>query len=633
MHMLKRWFHPIILVTITFLVWGISLQNGFVWDDRILIQKNESTISRISLSTAFFSDFWSTDTEAGTSNYYRPLVTLSYMVDYALFGLNPAGYHATNLIIHAGGVVCLWVLLGLLGVSFGGAALAAAIWAIHPAVAESVAWISGRTDSLATLFILLSILAAMRAYRGKREEPRYMYFSLAYFGAALLCKESAIITPVLVAIFLSLHGKARKILGAFGLQMLAVGAFWFLLRLAVLAKPVGAEMGEGISASLGILALLHVWGNLVWPPLFRIEYGSSLTPQALLGGALFGAGLLLWMVFVLGAKRGPRPTRYLYVAAMVAFIPSVMAVLLKSMIGSRLIYSTAAFALAGLGVGLEPGLKSTARRILVGSVMVALALTSMYRAQLWRSDAELFSKALEATDASSRNHLNLGIALYDSGDLAGALVHLSRDMEGAALDQKHYMLSLLYTAIGCESLAEENLVKAIEVNPKSYSAIHNLAGLRVVQGRHEEAQHGLADLAERDPSARMKALSQIENLKALSKLPARDPRDGEWCGNRQAMGQLFESVIALNRLAGEHLRSGQVELAEVLIRAALRVDPWFVGARLNLAQLYLLRGERGKARETVESILNTNPGEERARRMLAGIETGGASVGPDRPSR
>ena len=619
-HMSKRLLHPILLVAVTFLVWGISLRNGFVWDDRILIQRNEANISRISLSTAFFSDFWSTETEAGASNYYRPLVTLSYMIDYALFGIEPAGYHATNIAIHAIGVVSLWYLLLLLGLSSGGAAFAAAVWAIHPGVAESVAWVSGRTDSLATVFMLLSVIAAVKGYSGKRSEPLYARFSLVFFGAALLCKESAIITPILIAIFLGFHGKAKKMRGVFWAQILSVGALWFLLRWAVLVKPVGTESGEGIPMSLGVLSLLHVWGNLVWPPTFRIEYGASLTPPALLGGALFGGALLLWMVFVLGAKYGPRPTRYLYLAAIVAFIPSVMAVLLKSMIGSRLVYTSAAFCLAGIGVGGMQDRRVGVWRWFLGGLMGALALTSIFRAQLWSSDAELFSRALEAKDASTRNHLNLGIALYDQGDLSGALDHLSRDMERAALGQKYYMLSLLYTAIRCEGLAEENLLKAIEVDPSNYAISHNLAGLLAVQGRLKEAQQRLMAIADRDPSVRTKALAQIESLRSLPTLQQRLPFNGEWCSDPRLLRELFNSAVALNRLAGEHLRGGQLELADVLIRAALRVDAWFVGARLNLAQLHILKRENSKARQVLESILNTNPGEERAKRMLVAID-------------
>ncbi len=618
--MSKRLLPPILLVVITFLVWGSSLRNGFVWDDRILIQKNEANISRISLSTAFFSDFWSTETEAGASNYYRPLVTLSYMIDYALFGAEPAGYHATNIIIHAIGVVGLWYLLLLLGLSSGGAALAAALWAIHPAVAESVAWISGRTDSLATVFMLLSVVAAVKGCQAKGAGQRWVLYFATFFGAGLLCKESAIVTPLLTMVFLVLAGKRSRIDRSFLWGAVAVCAGWFLLRWSVLARPVGTETGEGVSLTIAVLSLFHIWGNLVWPPVFRIEYGSSLTSQALIGGASLGALLLLWIGFVLGAKHGPRPVRYLYVAALVAFVPSVMAVFLKSMIGSRLIYTSSAFALAGLGSGLRLDERTVVKTRAFGCVLLLLALVTTQRAQLWRSDITLFSAALEAAAPSTRNHLNLGIAMFDNGDLGGSLEHLSHDMDRAALDQSHYMRALLYTGIGCESLAEEHLLKSIEANPNNYSASHNLAGLLAIQGRHEEAQERLLSIARRDEFARQRAMAQIEVLKGLSRLPRRDPNNAAWCGDSKAQNELFASAVALNRLAGEHLKTRQVEVAEPLIRAALRVDPWFVAGRLNLAQLYLLKGDKNKSREVLESILNTNPGDERARRLLSVVE-------------
>jgi protein O-mannosyl-transferase len=620
--MSRRPLYVLLLLCATFLVWGTSLWNGFVWDDRILIQKNEVTISRLSLPTAFLSDFWATDTESGSSNYYRPLVTLSYMVDYWLYGLNPAGFHATNILIHAAGVVSLFYLLTLLGLSSAMAGLAAAVWAVHPGVAESVAWISGRTDSLATVFMLLSVIMALRGAQEKKERHLWAFSSAGLFGAGLLSKESAFITPLITLIFLNFGKNGAKIRPALLWSSIVVCVGWLLLRWSVLARPVGTEVGDGVSLNIGILSLLHTWGGLVWPPVFRIEYGASLTSQALIGGAFLGALMLLWMGFVLGAKLGPRPVRYLYVAALVAFIPSVMAVFLKSMIGARLVYTSSAFALAGVGIGLRLDERGASARRVFGCVLVVLAVITTQRARLWRSDITLFSAALQDADPSTRNHLNLGIALYDNGELHGALEHLSTDMERAALDQRHYMLALLYTAVQCESLAEGHLVKSLEFNPDNFSASYNLAGLFATQGRHEEARARLVAIAARDAFARERAVAQIEVLKRLTNIPPRAPNNSTWCTDPRAWQELLASAISLNRLAGEHLKAGQLELAEPLIKAALRVDPWFVAGRLNLAQLYLRKGEKERARALLQSILNTNPGEERAGRMLAALNAG-----------
>lgn len=381
--------------------------------------------------------------------------------------------------------------------------------------------------------------------------------------------------------------------------------------------------------SLALLSLLHTWGTLVWPPAFRIEYGSSLTGQALVGGAALGAILLVWMLLVLVGNQGNRIVRYLYLAALVAFIPSVMAVILKSMIGSRLVYTASAFALVGFVQGMGIVERTPRAKRAFACVLLILGLMTVQRAQLWRSDITLFSAALDAPDPSTRNHLNLGIALFDDGDLAGALTQLNHDMEHAALDQKYYMLSLLYTAIRCEGLAEEYLVKSIEASPTYYSAYHNLAGLQAVQGRKDEAQQTLTKIAERDPSLRRRALAQMEMLHKIRIVASRIPYNSEWCGKPLKELELFKSPAQLNRLAGEHLRSSQLDLAEVLIRAALRVDPWFVGARLNFAQLYMLKGDKSKAREILQSILDTEPGEQRARRLLSTID-GGAAPGRGR---
>jgi Flp pilus assembly protein TadD len=622
--MLKsRYLCPILLLSGTLLVWGTSLWNGFVWDDRILIQKNEANLSSVSLVQAFFSDFWSTETERGQSNYYRPLVSLSYMLDYAVYGLNPAGYHATNILIHTGCVLALWYLLVLLGLSSGSAAVAAGLWAVHPSVAESVAWVSGRTDSLATLCMLLSVVTAIQGGEAKGGRSRWILYSAGFFGAGLLCKESALVTPLLTVLFLIYMGKRGKIDGAFVYGSLAVLLAWVVLRVAVLAQPIGAEAGEGMPLSLVLLSLLHTWGTLVWPPAFRIEYGSSLTGQALVGGAALGAILLVWMVLVIISNQGSRIVRYLYLAALVAFIPSVMAVVLKSMIGSRLVYTASAFVLVGFVQGLRIVERTPRAKRAFAAVFVILAVMTVQRAQLWRSDITLFSAALEAPDPSTRNHLNLGIALFDDGDLAGALIQLHHDMEHAALDQKYYMLSLLYTAIRCEGLAEEYLGKSIEASPTNYSAYHNLAGLQAVQGRNDEARQTLTKIAERDPSLRRRAFAQLETIKKLPTVSSRMSYNSEWCGVPLKELELFKSPVQLNRLAGEHLRAGQLDLAEVLIRAALRVDPWFVGARLNFAQLYMLKGDNSKARDILESILDTEPGEQRARRLLSTIEGGG----------
>ena len=617
--MRNRWL--ILPCIAAILVWSVSLKNGFLWDDHILIEKNESTLSSISLSTAFGNDFWSTETESGHSNYYRPLITLSYMVDYALYLLDAAGYHTTNILVHTANVALVFLILTALSIEAPRAALATMIFSVHPALAESVAWVSGRTDLIATLWILLTILFFLCAHSGRITDRRWLTLSALAFALALFSKESAICAP-LIALALAPRGSKKAPLPLLQLTPFAiVGMVWFIVRSTALDNPIGAEGATGISTPLGILSLLHVWGNLLWPPVFRVEYGSSLTALALLTGAISGTLVISLLGGIILGKRFSQATRLLALASLLAFIPSVLAVLLKSMIGVRLVYTSAAFALPALALALSELVTRRAMIVTTALISGILGYCSMERSALWLSDEVLFQHALAAQDASSRSHLNLGIALYNKGDLIGALDHLSHEIEAAAADQQHYMLALLYTASQCETRAEQEYRKSIAAKPSGYSATHNLAGLLTLQGKTGAARELLNNFGMSHPEYRSQALRQLAMLEKLPAQPERAPIDRPWCSERAALEDLYQSALPLNRIGGELLKSQQLDMAEVFIKASLRADPTLVAASLNLAQLQMLRGNYAAAQRILTTLSRERPEDPRAQQLLTKLQS------------
>lgn len=127
--------------------------------------------------------------------HYQPLTYLSYAIDYTFWGMDPRGYHATNILLHAGNAVLLmFVLMRVLtlggaahrrGVLFGAAA-ASILWAVHPLRVESVAWITERRDVLSAFFLLLCTLAYLRAARPV-EAPLASRRAYVWCLALLLC--------------------------------------------------------------------------------------------------------------------------------------------------------------------------------------------------------------------------------------------------------------------------------------------------------------------------------------------------------------------------------------------------------------------------------------------------------------
>jgi len=130
--------------------------------------------------------------------YYRPLTVLSFGVDWLLWGFAPAGYYATNLLLHLLGAALVWRLAALLFPRAPWKALfAAALFALHPGHEYNLLWLSGRGDVLCTVFVLLSLIGLIAWLRGGRASAAlaHLIFALAAFGA----KENAFALPLLAA--------------------------------------------------------------------------------------------------------------------------------------------------------------------------------------------------------------------------------------------------------------------------------------------------------------------------------------------------------------------------------------------------------------------------------------------------
>ena len=147
----RGWLPGLLLVVGTILAYQPAWHGGFLWDDDMHITKN-----RMLVDPGGLKQIWSSP----ESPQYYPMVFTSFRLEHALWGLNPAGYHWVNLLLHAASAVLVWRVLRRLKVP--GAWLAAAVFALHPVNVESVAWISQRKNTLAMFFYLLSLLLYLR---------------------------------------------------------------------------------------------------------------------------------------------------------------------------------------------------------------------------------------------------------------------------------------------------------------------------------------------------------------------------------------------------------------------------------------------------------------------------------------
>jgi tetratricopeptide (TPR) repeat protein len=316
----RWWAFPAVLTAAVFILYGRTVTYDFVnYDDYDLVVMNTEFLSDPSSILAAFR------THAFTSHreesvYYRPVLLLSYMADYAVWKSNPAGYHLTNVLLHAAAVLTLYFLvLALLRGDGGGrqkvtALFAALLFAAHPVQTESVAWVSGRNDVLLGLLLLLSFLCYVEQYREWKRRSWMFPLSALLFGAALLTKESAIFFLPLYPLY-DLAVRREPVEQAFAGRnhlristFLAIAAAYLVLRYNIFGTFIGAEklygkipldnrflMAPGLAFTNLLfllwpskLSIIHPLENVTW-----LEWPASLVAIAACA-ALVAAG---WSAF------------------------------------------------------------------------------------------------------------------------------------------------------------------------------------------------------------------------------------------------------------------------------------------------------------------------------------------------
>lgn len=245
----------------------------------------------------------------------RPLVNVSYALNYALAGLDSRIYHATNLAIH---IACALLLFAVVQRTVGGEWIALAcalVWLVHPLESEAVAYVSARTESLMALFCLLTLYAGVRAL-GRRHPRFWSTLAVAACALGMACKESMVTAPVLVALYdrAFVYTSWKDAFRDRGRFYLALASTWIGLGLLVTGAR-GASAGFSADPSLitpvsswtyllnQALMIPHYLRLAVWPRGLVLDYGlpreltaAAVAPQAFLVLALLVAAIaaLVW---------------------------------------------------------------------------------------------------------------------------------------------------------------------------------------------------------------------------------------------------------------------------------------------------------------------------------------------------
>lgn len=503
------------LIALAVLVYGNTLANRFAFDDQQLIVRNPHIKSLSQLPQVFLYNYWLEPPGAAVrfgNNAYRPLVHVTTAVDHAIWGLNPFGFHLTNLVLMALlGLALFEITFRLLGDGTLSAA-AAGLYLVNPIHTEAVAFIMGRTDLLAGLLTILSLLFYWR-WRGEGRRG-LLSASLACWLAALLSKEMAAVLPAFILGLEITFGRSgwRKLWRREYLLYLAVFAAYFAVRQLVLRFNSPWQGDAWDPAALGTAAE-KVWRYLaltVWPCKLNTYYTDAFKPTWW-GWALAAPLLLLPLALAILASRIRAWAMPAWSSQLMIWgaLPALGLIRNTSGVefGERFFFLAsygAALLMAGLATAVAGRFKRRDVRLAALAVLAAYALALGVKAvgqnRVWRDDFTLFREMSLTSPNCFLAHFNLGNEYAQRGMADSAEVHYRRaiEIDSASVDVQNNLGTLCFMG-GRMAEAEQAFRRAIGLGARTPTTYYNLGLSLFRQGKEAEARFWFGEALKRDP--------------------------------------------------------------------------------------------------------------------------------------
>jgi protein O-mannosyl-transferase len=623
-----------LLLLVTLIGYGNTLANSFVYDDSQQILQNPYVKSWHFIPQIFGTTVWSFVGQAGTTNYYRPLMTFTFLVLWKIFGRIPFGFHLFSLVMQFAVVAMLFYagkrLFGDVRVAW----LAALIFAVHPVHTEAVAWIAAVPDLQATFLLLLAIwLLYGETKRGWSTNLGIA----ACFSIALLCKEPALMFAPLAVVFEHMCAKDRqqttffqKFIRYAPLCVLGIG--YLLLRVALFGKlaPVlqRPQLTWPQSIDSAFALVLQYTRLLFWPSrlsAFHVFHPSTspFDAKVLAGAAICAACLaaifalhkrypmvafaIVWLGLTLGPVLNARwmvtntmTERYLYLPS-VGFCWLVAWCLLQGW----------------------DALRDSARALrlafacLLAALLVAGMIATIKRNRIWQSDLTLYSRTLETDPDAHVIRGNLGSLYFSSGDLNRAEIELDQALAGKP-DSVNVMnaLGTVYREQGRYSLADELLRRAIATKPLWSEPYFNLGLLLEKQGLIPEALSNFSRAVELAP---LNSGARYWYGDALLKAARYEQSEVQL---QQAIALAPEgSFGAQSDLVLVYLQTGQTEQAFQLLCNTTQQYPYYSVAHFQLGTLLVDKGRNAEALKEFRAGLALEPGNTDAAAAVQRLET------------
>jgi protein O-mannosyl-transferase len=551
----------LVLAALAVLPYLNSLRNGFVYDDSDQVLNNPYLRNFHHLREIFTSSVWSFMGDfRGSTNYYRPVMSLGYLFCYQVFGPRAWGFHLANLLANVGVVLLVFLVTLKMFRSTAVGMVAACIFALHPIHSEAVDWIAAVTELELALFYLLTFWLFLASARpGGRCSAPLQTAMAASFVLTLLSKEQALTLPVLAVVYehffrddLAVTSRIQK--------LRRYGVLWLLAIVYVAARVryLGGfapslerpEFGTRDLLISGLALIGRYFWKLVWPVELCAYYLFPADVGALHSKALWGAASLAIcaLVFVLLWKAS-RQAAFGIVWLLLTLAPVLnVRWMTSNAFAERYLYLASVgfcWIAAWAGVQIWKWLSPRGKRwcvafaLAVGLIVTCCAARILARNRDWHDNLIFFAATLKVSPDAYYMHNNLGTVYWQMGNIPAA---------------------------------KKEWITALQLSPRSEFVLHNLGLVAHAEKRYPQAKAFF--------------------LYALSIRP-------NYMDAHLDLGKTYEAMGLLDKAEAEFIEAG-------------KLSPLSVRVHITLSELYFdrrqLRESEAEARRSVE-IQPTTQGE------------------------
>jgi tetratricopeptide (TPR) repeat protein len=559
----------------------------------------------------------------------RPILNLSFALNYAANGLSVWGYHAVNLAIHilAGltllGVARRTLLQPVCREKFGVDALPLALaitllWILHPLQTEAVTYISQRAESLMGFFYLLTLYAFIRATGPVHERQYWSVVCVTACFLGMATKEVMATAPLMVLIYdrAFVAGSFREAWRRRSRLYAALAASWVVLACALSSagqRAVG--LGQGVTpwsyAATECGVIVHYLALVFWPHPLVIDYGLAMThdlPQILLPGLILA--ILLTATVVAFVRRSAGGFLGVWFFVILAVTSSVIPVAASPMAEHRL-YLPLAAPVALVVLGLYSWIGRPAL-VIAAALAVLCGFLTFQHNEDYRSEITLWRQAVDLYPGNARARDNLGYVLLQRGQVDEAIAQCQKALEiDSGFAEVHNNLGNAFLQKGRIDDAMAQYRKALEINPAYVEACYNLGNILLQQGQTDAAIAQYRETLKIDPddAAAHNNLGKAFILKGQI--------DDAMSQFEKAVETGPDDAEARNNLGNVLLQKGRTDDAIVQYQEALKIDPGFANACNNLGKALLDKGQVDQAIAQFQEAIRLKPDYAEAQSNLA----------------